>query len=227
MKPFLPVLIFQKIGTTPKNSRLKNQWISSRRLENILAFLTKHHYTFITPADLHTQLPAKPVLLAFMGGYQSVYTDVFPLLKKYNAKATVFVATDTLGTYNSWQDPHRGPWQNILTAKQLKEMYKGKQVQVGTLGLTGKDLLSPTKSAQEELLESIHRLDALYQINACAIGFWPGLKDKNLAHTAALTEKLNLPVVTPQKGINALTETQYLRILTPGLITTFLLWKNK
>lgn len=226
MKPFLPVLVFQKIGTAPKNSSLKSQWTSFRRMENILAFLTKRHYTFITPEDLHSKLPAKPILLAFMGGYQSVYTEVFPLLKKYNAKAIVFVATDTLGTYNSWQDPYQEPWQNILTAQQLKEMYKSKYVQVGTLGLTGKDLLPHETPAREELLESVHRLATLCQINVCSVGFWPGLKDKNLARTREICAGLNLPVITSLTGKNPPDEKQFFRVLYPGLLTQFWLWKN-
>ena len=139
------------------------------------------------------------------------------------------MATDTLGTYNSWQDPHREPWQNILTGPQLKEMHKSKQVQVGTLGLSGRNLLTDaeTSPAREEFLESIHRLEVLHHINGCALGFWPGLKDKNLARTHDLCAGLNLPVITSAIGKNPPDEKQFLRVLYPGIVTQFWLWKNK
>ena len=224
---FLPVLAFQKIGRAPKNSRLKSEWTSPRQLAQILTGLVKHGYTFITPADLQNKLPAKPVLLAFIGGYQSFYTDVFPLLQKHKICATLFVAVQTLGTYNSWQNPHKEPWQNIVTEKQLKEMIKSKLVQIGTLGLDGHNLLEKdSAAAQQTLLESIYRLEKLHKIAPCAVAFWPLTKDPH-NHALAMGGGLNLPVITSQKGINALTETKFLRTLKPGLFTRFLLWKNK
>ncbi len=223
---FLPVLAYQKTGRAPKNSHLKNEWASPRQLEKTLTRLVKHGYTFITPLDLQKELPAKPILLAFIGGYQSFYTDVFPLLQKHNICATLFVAVQTLGTYNSWQSPYKEPWQNIVTEKQLKEMIKSKLVQIGTLGLDGHNLLedNPT-NAQQTLLESIYRLEKLHKINPCAAAFWPFAKDPQ-HHALAIGGGLNLPIITSQKGVNALTEKKFLRILRPGLVTKFLLWKN-
>lgn len=224
MKPFLPVLTYQKIGNPPINSHLKKEWVSPHRLEKMLAFLTKRTYTFITPADLQKPLPAKPVLLTFMGGYQTHYTHVFPILKKYNVRATLFVATDALGTYNQWQNPYQEPWQNTLTPAQLKEMYKSGLLCVGTLGLTGNNLLMCENPhlAREEILESIHRLKMLHKIDACAVGFWPGIKDKNLARTQEICAELNLPVITSAKGTNASCETKFLRIRYPNWISRYL-----
>ena len=213
MKPFLPVLSYQKIGRAPKNSRLKKEWASVRRLEKMLPWLIKHGYTFITPADLQKELPAKPILLAFMGGYQSFYTHIFPLLQQHKICATLFLAVDTLGTYNSWQDPYKEPWQNIITDKQLKEMHKSGLVQIGTLGLDGHNLLkdAPT-SAQQTILESIHRLKMLYKIDACAVAFWPSAKGPH-KRAMAIGGGLNLPVLTSQPGKNALNEKKFLYIL--------------
>ena len=228
MKSFLPVLVYQKIGYAPKNSHLKNQWIRANKLDKTLSFLLRRHYTFITPADLQKKLPAKPVLLTFFGGYQSFYTEVFPLLKKYKVCATLLVAADTLGTYNSWQDPFQEPWQNTLTPKQLKEVSQSGWVMVGTLGLSGRNLLACSSPAQarEEILESIHRLHTLHKLDVCSAGFGPWAKDKNLAHTTSIADELHLPVITSAKGTNAPTEKQFLRVMHPGWLTTLRLWIN-
>ncbi len=215
MKSFLPVLAFEKIGRAPKNSHLKRQWVSQKRLEKWLLFLTKRGYTFITPLDLQKELPAKPVLLAFLGGYQTYYTDVFPLLQKYKAQATVLVATDTLGAYNAWQDPYQEPWQNVLTVKQLQQMYKSGLVQVGILGLSGQSVLDlEPAQAHHELKEAIYRLKMLHKIDACCVGFWPSAKDKQ-ARTQPVTHGLNVPVIasyTKEAG-------QDFCILPPGWLT--------
>ncbi len=227
MSNFLPVLVYQKIGRPSKNSRFKKQWTPLKSLEKQLTKLSKQGYQFITPLDLHSALPAKPILLVFVGGYQSFYTDVFPLLKAHKICATLFVAVDTLGTYNSWQAPHQEPWQNVVTAKQLKEMVKSKLVQIGTLGLDGRNLLDeePTQ-AHRFLKESIFRLEKRYKISPCAVGFWPGSPWDEIP-AKSITNGLNLPVITSQKGHNPRTENHFLRILHPRLFTQFLLWKNK
>lgn len=226
MSAFLPVLAYQKIGRAPQHSRLKNEWVSTRRLAKQITWLLKHHYTFITPADLPKTQPPKTVMLVFIGGYQSFYTDVFPLLKTHQICATLLLAVDTVGTYNRWQNPHQEPWQNIVTPKQLKEMQKSKRVQIGTLGLDGRNLLTETPAAARQiLLESVFRLEKLHKITPCAVAFWPFIKDPQ--HRAqAIGSQLSLPVITSQTGKNPLTEKKFLRILRPGLFTKFLLWKN-
>ena len=224
---FLPVLAYQKIGRAPQKSRLKNEWVFPRALDRQITWLLTHNYTFITPADLQKELPTKPVMLAFVGGYQSFYTDVFPLLKAHNICATLFVAVDTLGTYNRWQDPYQEPWQNIVTAKQLKEMIKSGLVQMGTLGLDGHNLLADEPvAAQQTILESVYRLEKLHKIAPCAVAFWPFAADPQ-NNALAIGGGIDLPIITSKSGKNALTEKKFLRILKPGLFTKLLLWENQ
>ena len=52
----------------------------------------------------------KPVILTFDDGYDDNYTELFPLLQKYNAKATIFVIPKAIGT------PHK------MTAEQVQEL---------------------------------------------------------------------------------------------------------
>ena len=64
-------------------------------------------YEFITTKDLadalddKITLPPKSVILTFDDGYRDFYTDVFPILKKYNVKAVVFVVPNFLGLPNN------------------------------------------------------------------------------------------------------------------------------
>jgi peptidoglycan/xylan/chitin deacetylase (PgdA/CDA1 family) len=64
-------------------------------------------------------LPAKPVVLTFDDGYRDFYTDVFPVLKKYNAKATVYMIAGFVG------------YKNNLTDAQLKELAVSGLVDIG------------------------------------------------------------------------------------------------
>lgn len=216
--PALYVLAYQKIGVAPKNSRFKNTWTTPARLEKDFQFLRRYGFHTLHPKELGK--PAtKPVLLAFIGGYQPFFTEVFPLLKKYNLKACVFLTPDTIGTYNRWQNPHTEPWQNILTAQQLEILARSPLVSFGTLGLTenGAPLFEITLT-QNTLEESIARFERLYKISVTAACVTS--KNTTLPNTT-------LPVLLPQTGKNALTETQYLRIIFPTFCGRFRLWQHR
>ncbi len=69
-------------------------------------------YTFMTNAEVadalsgKITLPKKPVALTFDDGYRDFYTDVYPILKKYHAKATAYIISGFLGYPNNmyaWQ----------------------------------------------------------------------------------------------------------------------------
>lgn len=57
-----------------------------------------------------TALPENPVIITFDDGYISNYEVAYPLLKKYNYKAVIFVITSRMGDYNvrfphfSWEE---------------------------------------------------------------------------------------------------------------------------
>ncbi len=56
------------------------------------------------------RISRSPVILTFDDGYDDNYTELFPLLQKYNAKATIFVIPKAIGT------PHK------MTAEQVQEL---------------------------------------------------------------------------------------------------------
>ena len=54
--------------------------------------------------DSGKKLPEKPVIITSDDGYYSIYAYAFPILKKYNYRMTVFLATGLIG--NSNEDRH-------------------------------------------------------------------------------------------------------------------------
>lgn len=71
--------------------------VSKRHLEDHFAWLKTNHYHVIGIQDLldvqkgEKTLPERAVILTFDDGYQSFYTRVMPLLKKYNYPAMLAV----------------------------------------------------------------------------------------------------------------------------------------
>ncbi|PJE63734.1 hypothetical protein COU89_01725 [Candidatus Roizmanbacteria bacterium CG10_big_fil_rev_8_21_14_0_10_45_7] len=90
------------------------------------------------------------VVLTFDDGYQDFYTVVFPLLKKYNVKATVYVINRFLG------------WKDFLTTKQLKELSESSLVEVGAHTLNHAYLKGISKkTAAYQIVQSKRELEEL------------------------------------------------------------------
>ena len=92
----LPILAFHHIANAPAGARANTrQWyISTERFEEILKLLQEQEYTVLFATEAVTlikegHLSEKPVIITFDDGAVDFYTNAYPLLKKYNIKATV------------------------------------------------------------------------------------------------------------------------------------------
>ncbi len=105
----IPTLMYH--GVSDNTWGIAELFVSPAELEKQLIYLKDNGYTTITFEDFENLANIeKPVLLTFDDGYDDNYTYLLPLLKKYNAKATVFVITREIGK------------ENYMDAKQIKEM---------------------------------------------------------------------------------------------------------
>lgn len=207
----LLVLAYEKTGKAPKNSRLKDEWTSPKKFKKTLVWLLAHGFTPVRTAQ--GQMPAKPVLLVFMGGYRAFLTDIFPILQEYKAPAALFLPTNCIGTYNQWQNPHKEPWQNLLTEKELKMLAKSGLISFGALALNGEDLsvLSAEKAAYL-CRESVYRLTTQLGLKAEGFACYPALdKIKNFQTVVPQ----NLPVFIDNPAANSLTEKSILNVFFP------------
>ena len=111
-------------GILPKNlNTTKDEFILNlETFEKELKFLKQNHYEtlsldeFLCWKNKTCKKPHKAIVITFDDGYQNNYKYAFPLLKKYNMKATVFYigskALDSSGNYLS-----------IDTIKKAKKEY--------------------------------------------------------------------------------------------------------
>ena len=92
----LPVIMYHSLL---KDEKLQNDYtVSPTLFENDLKYLTENGYTTVVVKDLidyvygKKSLPEKCIMLTFDDGYNNNYTDLYPLLQKYNVKATIFIS---------------------------------------------------------------------------------------------------------------------------------------
>ena len=205
------ILAYEKIGKAPQNSRLKNEWTSAKQVKKTLLWLRKHHFTPVRGAL--SNLPEKPVLLAFMGGYKSFISEIFPLLQEFQMPAMLFVPVNLTSTYNAWQNPHQEPWQNLLTEKELKMLAKSGLISFGAISLNGEDLSAvPESEAAYLAQESVFRLHTQLGLKAEGFAFYPaGDKVKKLTDIAPK----NLPIFIDNPAVNSLTQKTVFNVFFP------------
>jgi len=110
----VPTLMYHHIQdmeiAASKNQQ--NLSVSPETFEQHLVYLQSSGYTTISMQelinffDLGTALPTKPILLTFDDGYKDFFEKAIPLINKYQAKSTLFLATGLANNpeYISWGD---------------------------------------------------------------------------------------------------------------------------
>lgn len=86
-------------------------YVSEYNFEQQIKYLYDNGYTFLYPEEISlADNMKKAVVITFDDGYAQTYQKAFPVLKKYNAKATLFMVSDCIGK------------ENYCTSDQLFEM---------------------------------------------------------------------------------------------------------
>ncbi|MEP6848707.1 MAG: polysaccharide deacetylase family protein [Acidobacteriota bacterium] len=98
MSSQLLILGLHRVGYPPNNAKIRGLFISPRLLSFQLSLLKLLGYRFLTLCDAiaHSDRNEKVAVLTFDDGYADI-TGALPVLKKFNAPATVFVITADVG----------------------------------------------------------------------------------------------------------------------------------
>lgn len=112
MDALVPILVYHKI-----DPRL--EWgitrLSPSRFARQMEFLAQSGYQTISFRELFQKSFSNPnqkkIILTFDDAYQSIYQYAFPILKKYQFTASLFIISDFVGDYNQW-DVHPG-WRKF------------------------------------------------------------------------------------------------------------------
>lgn len=125
-------------------------FVSPSSMEQQLKYLVDNGYDPIWFEDLaHVEDYDKPVILTFDDGYDDNYTDLFPLLKKYNVKATIFViGQDVVGISHK------------LTQDQIRELSDSGLVSIQSHGYTHGDMDAMDEQTLEYELEESKKVIA-------------------------------------------------------------------
>jgi len=105
------VLMYHLISSPPPNTPNSYLYVTPGKFESDMKYLSDNGYTAIFPDEIfNASNIQKPIIITFDDGYEDNYITAYPILQKYNMKASIFVVTNDIDT------------SGMLTTGQIKEL---------------------------------------------------------------------------------------------------------
>lgn len=162
LKPIkIPIIMYHYVEYVKdaKDIIRKKLSISPLLFEQHLSTLKDAHYETYFVKDVPHILDGtinystRSAILSFDDGYEDFYTDVFPLLKKYNMRATLYIITNYIGK------------KGFLSEVQIRELIDSDLVEIGSHTTDHVYLkVSPKDYADKQILESKKMLEDTFGI---------------------------------------------------------------
>lgn len=148
----VPVLMYHNINDNYKLENSNIEISNDMFMEHLEAihqagFTTITFDEYVAYSNGEGTLPAKPILLTFDDGYLNNYTNAYPMLKKMNMKATIFIVTGRMGMQGGVVYPH-------FTWEQAKEMEESGYIDIQSHTYFHNDL---TAISRENLIYELRK----------------------------------------------------------------------
>lgn len=167
MSNWVPVLAYHRICDAPAVGDPLRLCTPPGDLERVLRYLRARPYRFVSfdeAVDAATgERPntERLVCLTFDDGYEDFYTNAFPLLRAYDAPATVFAVSGEIGGSNRWDGGYALPPVPLMTQQQVREL-AAKGIDFGSHTVNHPRLTQLSAAEQErEVIDSKRALEGL------------------------------------------------------------------
>lgn len=183
------VLMYHMISEhLPKNkSKFNRLRVKPSDFEKQLIWLKKKNFKSFTLTELREleDIPSKSVVLTFDDGYEDNFTKAFPLLKKYNFKATIYIV---LNRFNqNWatdkdlnQASNELNSEKMLSNEQIREMLNSGLVEIGSHTLDHVNLPKLNKEEKKkQIIESKKQIENVFNIKCNSFAYPFGFFDED------------------------------------------------
>ena len=170
----VPVVMYHSVSSSGwPNDKV---CVTPQCLESQISWLLKHGFTPIWFEDLeHVEDYEKPVILTFDDGWRNNYTNLLPLVKKYQVKVTVFAVT-------AYLDKQGG---NHLDKEQALEIYESGLISFQSHMVKHVDLrLYSPEQQEKQMARSRLYLTRLFGKEPCAMAYPYGGSNKKIERLA-------------------------------------------
>lgn len=162
--------------------------------EKQMKYLSENGYTTLFISEIEdANKYEKPIILTFDDGYRDVYTNAFPILKKYNMKATLYIISGYLnGEY-------------YLTTDMVKELAEHPLIEIGSHTVNHSVLTKKSdEEVEKQLCESKRYLEELTGKKIESIAYPTGAYDARIMKATEKHYKYGISIVAGKENTKQL-----------------------
>jgi peptidoglycan/xylan/chitin deacetylase (PgdA/CDA1 family) len=169
----VPILLYHHIGFSLQGDTV--YYVSPDTFDKQLNLLYQWGYKTISVQLLvkaikeGTELPPKPILLTFDDGSETIYENALPMMQRYNFTGVSYIVYNYVGI------------RNYMNADQIRALYAAGW-EVGSHGLSHKDLTARPDRQMDEIVESRRRLESLLGVPVLSFAYPFGSYDSDSLH---------------------------------------------
>lgn len=172
----IPVLMYHQFLKNKKNNTKIETFVTAKQFElhlKILKFLGYKTITFkdLDKIGLENRFKEKYIILTVDDGYKNNYEIMFPILKKYNMKAVIFLVSDV--DYNKWDvEKYNEEKLYMMNKKEILEMKESGLIEFGGHTLNHCDFYKiNSKEAEKEIFLNKEKLEQEYGIELVSFAY--------------------------------------------------------
>lgn len=137
-----------------------NKWrVKPKDFEKQMNWFYKNNWESFTISELVKldEIPKKSFVVTFDDGFEDNFLNAFPILKKYNFKATIYLVPNQ--KTNHWEEKNTSVLSNLLNNEQILQMQNSGLIEFGSHTLShvnlstinDEQLLNELKKSKEEV----------------------------------------------------------------------------
>lgn len=213
------ILMYHMISNHINGAKFNGLRVKPKDFESQIAYLFNNGWSFFTMSEIignKDTLPLKSVAITFDDGYEDNITNALPILKKYNAKATIYLVIDRHDREWSSKRKKKNDSGELkkepkLTDNQVIELLDSGLIEIGSHTMTHDNLPTLDKKQKEfEIIESKNIIEKSFNIECKSFCYPFGLyneEDSFIVKKAGYTN-----ATTTQKGIDNLKDSNPLEL---------------
>ena len=175
-----------------------------------MQYIVENGYKAISPQEIFdVSNSQKPIIITFDDGYEDNFTNAYPILQKYNLKASIFVITNRINT------------DGMLNRDEIKEMSDSNLINIYPHTNTHQDLTNLSDSQIEnEFTESKEKIYEITGKDVNVISYPSGLANDAVFRIAEKYFNVGFMVGGPNAS-----QTNVLRLQRQTVTEEIPIWK--
>lgn len=204
------ILMYHMVSESPPGAKFRGLRVSPALFRTQIAFLARTGWQFVTMSELMAlseNPPSKVVALTFDDGYRDNLSQALPILKEFNAKATLYLVVDRQDRdWSVAKKAHHNSGELArepkLTDNQVRQILSSGLIELGSHTLTHPNLPATGEDKRwQEISRSKQALEETFGVTVTSFAYPFGLYESSDVERVKQAGYTN--AVTVEEGVES------------------------